>query len=104
RDQAIDGILRSIEQAESGPVTEGILAPAIERPEHVPAVESPSKQAVVERKYKAAIPYEMYRPTQHLDRDHLLQRMYTTVLARTIGELVAIEGPIHHDFMVERLK
>jgi hypothetical protein len=58
----------------------------------------------VERKFKAAVPYEMYRSTQRLHRDHLLQRTYTTVLARTIGELVAIEGPIHHDFMVERLK
>lgn len=104
RDQAIDGILRSIEQAESRPITEGILAPATEYPEYVSVVESPPKQAVVERKYKAAVPYEMYRPTQRLERDHLLQRTYSTVLARTIGELVGVEGPIHHDFMVERLK
>jgi very-short-patch-repair endonuclease len=104
RDRALDGILRSIEQAESRPAAEVIHAPATDHIEPAPAVEYHPEQTVVARKYPAGVPYELYRSTQRFDRDHILQQTYTTVLARTIGELVAIEGPIHHEFMVERLK
>lgn len=104
RKQAIDGVLRSIEQAESRPITDGVLARASDKRERISTFERPSKEPVVERKYEAGVAYELYRPPHRLDRDHLLQKTYTEVLARTIGELVAVEGPIHHDFMVERLK
>jgi very-short-patch-repair endonuclease len=104
RERAVDGILRSIEQAEHRPATEGVSVPVTESTEPPPNVGRQAKPAEVPRKYEAGVPYQVYCPDQRLNRDHLLQRTYTTVLARTIGELVAVEGPIHYDFLLERLK
>lgn len=104
RERALDGILRSIEQAESRPATEGVLVPAPESTEPIPTSRPQTRQAQASRRYEAGVPYQLYQPSQRLHRDHLLQRTYMTVLARTIGELVAAEGPIHYDFLLERLK
>ena len=104
RERAVDGILRSVEQAENRPATESVLVPATESIEPRPAVGRQARPADVSRRYEAGVPYQLYRPSQRLNRDHLLQRAYTTVLARTIGDLVGVEGPIHYDFLLERLK
>jgi very-short-patch-repair endonuclease len=102
RDEALAAIVRSVEQAALQPVSEGVLNAAAE----VKSLDAPAAgtRSVVARKYSAGVRYQLYGPSHRLVREHLLQSGQSTTLARTIGELVAIEAPVHYDFLVERLK
>jgi len=46
----------------------------------------------------------VYRPSRHLNRDHLLESSSTAILSDTIAKLVETEGPIHRELLLERLK
>ena len=106
-EQAIAGILRSVEQAQQAPVESPIFVPT---PDPVlpaqpsPAAERRPPEAEIPRKYKPGRPYSVFRPPHLLSRDYLLDPSYSGVLRRTISELVQTEGPVHHDILVERLK
>jgi Protein of unknown function (DUF3320) len=58
----------------------------------------------VTRRYKPGVPYSHSHSPRQLSRDYLLDASYSGVLAGTISTLVKVEGPIHHDLLVERLK
>jgi very-short-patch-repair endonuclease len=108
REQAIVGILRSIEQAQQAPVERPVYAPP---PDPIPiTMVSPhlSDKAKPEGKdtrlHKPGIPYVLFNPSQTLNRDSLLKESCCNELSNTIIDLVNTEGPIHHDFLVTRLK
>jgi very-short-patch-repair endonuclease len=110
-EQAIAGILRSVEQAQQAPVERPIYVPtpAPDLPPDPPSSVSPAPQsrppgAEIPRKYKPGRLYSVFRPPHQLNRDYLLSASYSGILRRTISELVQTEGPIHHDILVERLK
>ncbi|HOQ44600.1 MAG TPA: DUF3320 domain-containing protein [Bryobacteraceae bacterium] len=107
RERAIDSILRSVEQAQRAPMTRVVYAPV---PDSSPGSPNPkrrvSRQPVqeIQRRYKAGIPYSVYSPSRHLRREHLLDPSYSGILSRTIAEIVKVEGPIHREVLIERLK
>jgi len=49
-------------------------------------------------------PFVLSNPSQTLNRDSLLKESCCNELSNTIIDLVNTEGPIHHDFLVTRLK
>jgi hypothetical protein len=104
REAALAGVLRSIEQAVARPPSDGILAAAVDVPSVDTVIRNTPSTQVIERKYAAGRPYRLFQPSVRLDRDHLLQPGHATTLARTIGEFVALEGPVERDLLVERLK
>jgi very-short-patch-repair endonuclease len=107
RENAIAGILRSVEQAQQEPMDHPIYAPPAN-----PAPPPPNRSSAgetrraqeVPRKYKPGVPYALFQPRLGLSREHLLDASFSGTLAGTISELVRKEGPIHHDLLVERLK
>lgn len=103
REKALEAIIRSVEQAEARPSADGIPIVSVQ-PVITPSMSGEKPSMVVDRQYASGLPYQLYRPSQHLDRDDLLHRGRTTALARTIGELVAVESPVHYELLVERLK
>jgi hypothetical protein len=103
RQKALEAIVRSIEQAEARPSTEGVLIIPFKPPISRPSC-APKPPMTAERKYASGICYQLYRPSQQLHRDHLLQRSHATALARTIGEFISVEAPVHYELLVERLK
>jgi very-short-patch-repair endonuclease len=106
-EQAIAGILRSVEQAQQAPEERPIYVPASvpDPPAPLnPAVERRPPGTEIPRKYKPGRPYSVFRPPHLLSRDYLLDASYSGILRKTISELVQTEGPIHHDILVERLK
>ena len=107
RENAIAGILRSVEQAQHEPMDHPIYAPPA-NPTPPPANRSSAGEThrapEVPRKYKPGVPYALFQPRLGLSREHLLDASFSVTLAGTISELVQMEGPIHHDLLVERLK
>jgi hypothetical protein len=106
-EQAIAGVLRSVEQAQQAPVETPILVPAPIPDPPAPANPAPQSRppgTEIPRKYKPGQPYSVFRPPQLLIRDYLLDASDSGILSGTISELVQTEGPIHHDVLVERLK
>jgi very-short-patch-repair endonuclease len=110
-EQAIAGILRSVEQAQLAPEGRPIYvqAPAPDVLPDPPSSTSPALQSrppgtEIPRKHKPGHLYAVFRPPHQLNRDYLLSASYSGILRRTISDLVQIEGPIHHDILVERLK
>jgi very-short-patch-repair endonuclease len=106
-EKAISGILRSIEQAQASPAEKPVPAPPVSG-QSAPSQGSPKKgnpgHEDVTRKYKAGVPYYLFKPSNEARREHLLDRRYSNVLSNTISALVMVEGPIHHDLLIERLK
>jgi len=106
-EKAISGILRSIEQAQNFPSAKPVPAPPASdtaTPLQGPTNKVRPKHADVIRRYKAGVPYSLFRPSCEAKREHLLDRRYSNVLSNTISALVKVEGPIHYDVLVERLK
>jgi hypothetical protein len=105
RERAIEGVVRSIEAAQNAPIEHGVRIPEADHAS-ITAPQSTKAGTVVEptRTYSAGEPYAFYRPSRRLDRDTLLQPTRTADLAKTVGEMVAVEGPIHIDVLIARLK
>ncbi|MDP1991611.1 MAG: DUF3320 domain-containing protein [Syntrophales bacterium] len=108
REQAIAGILRSIEQAQQAPVDHPVYAPPLDpNPLRMSEPQQCSKAAYekkITRLYQPGVPYSLFNPSKKLNRDFLLKELYCDELSNTIRYLVKIEGPIHHDYLVDRLK
>jgi hypothetical protein len=108
REHALEGIIRSIEHAETTPTEQPLPVPPTDPrqadtgPE--PRLAATSQPQPVERRFQPGVPYRFYQPLQRLVRDHLLLPAHSNTLARTIADLVAVEGPIHYDLLLERLK
>lgn len=107
-EQAIAGILRSVEQAQQAPAGRPVYAPASNpdpAPSSKPAPQGGAKPAPqIPRKYKPGVPYFTFQPPRRLSRDHLLDSAYSSILSGTISGLVKAEGPIHQELLFERLK
>jgi very-short-patch-repair endonuclease len=107
RDQAIAKIVRSVEQAKQGPAKRPVYAPPAQGtnlPPNRPTTEGTRPPAEVQRRHKPGVPYAFFQPRSRLYREHLLEGNHLTTLAETISYLVRVEGPIHHDLLVDRLK
>lgn len=107
RDQAIASILRSVELAKQSPVNRAVYAPPLaERPPQssTPKAVDTQPGAEIERRYKPGIPYILFQPRDQLIREHLLDKSQSNALAETITQLVQVEGPIHRDLLIDRLK
>ena len=108
-EQAIASILRSVELAQQAPVAQSVYAtpPAESAP---PGPEEQSSSAPTQsiptsaRRYKPGVPYFLFTPSRPINRDHLLNAAYAGVLVETISMLVRVEGPVHQDVLIERLK
>jgi hypothetical protein len=46
----------------------------------------------------------VFQPRYRLLREHLLDNSHSNTLAETIAQLVQVEGPIHRDLVIDRLK
>lgn len=107
RDRSIAAILRSVEQALQTPAAHPVYAPPADPPDSCadppPATET-EPPAEAQRRFKHGIPYSVFQPRHRVTRDHLLESSYISVLTNTITDLVAVEGPIHRDLIVDRLK
>jgi very-short-patch-repair endonuclease len=105
REQAIEGIIRSLQQAEANSPEHTVWAPQMDATSETavnPAPPNPPRAA--SRQYKPGVPYSLYRSSRNLSREYLLENSYIGLLADTIGGMVRAEGPIHHDVLLERLK
>jgi len=107
-EQSVAGILRSVEQAQHAPVEYPVYAPSfVPDPESLagsPPRDDANSSNKIDRQYGPGVPYSLFQPSRHLSRECLLDASYLGVLAGTIAALVRAEGPIHKDFLVERLK
>jgi very-short-patch-repair endonuclease len=107
-EQAIASILRSVQQAEQAPVEHPVYAPAPDSDPPSQAGSSkdsrPRSASSVTRRYRPGVPYWLFDSPRPITRDHLLGAAYSGVLVETISALVRVEGPIHQEFLVERLK
>ncbi|MFN3325946.1 MAG: DUF3320 domain-containing protein [Bryobacteraceae bacterium] len=104
REQAIGNIFRSVEQAQRTPITHAVYAPPTSTPSNPEPRAGSQPASELPRQYKAGIPYSVYQPSRRLSRDHLLDASHTRTLSRTIADVVKIEGPIHREMVIERLK
>lgn len=108
RERAIDSMLKSIEQAESMPPSRPIVhappggetdTPDLKRPGNTKTQTPPAS-----RRYSPGVPYQMYVCRPIRSRDHILQGAYALTLASAVSDIVGVEGPIHEDLLLERLK
>lgn len=108
RERAVAGILRSIEQAQQAPVERPVYAPPPDpNPITMVSLQLSGKakpEGEDTRLHKPGVPYLLFNPSQTLSRDSLLKESCCNELSNTIIDLVNTEGPIHHDFLVKRLK
>jgi len=105
RDRAIERILSSLSVAEARPVEESVQGIPLRndppvRPPNVSAPEDDPPAA--QRRYQPGISYRKF--TAAADRDLLLQSRFSNGLAALVVRIVEAEGPIHEDFLAERLK
>ncbi|MGA2325780.1 MAG: DUF3320 domain-containing protein [Bryobacteraceae bacterium] len=108
REQSVASILKSVERAMEAPIDHPVYAPPAE-PGPEPPLSPESRRAArpttaLPRRYEPGIPYSLFQTRRHLSRDHLLDESYSDTLSETISELVRIEGPIHREVLVDRLK
>jgi very-short-patch-repair endonuclease len=105
---AVAGILRSVEQARETPIEQPIFAPPADPNTPEPTRDAPFRQGPatrdVPRKHKPGQPYSVFQPSRQLTRDHLIDAAHVGFLAGTITDLIRVEGPIHRDLLLERLK
>jgi hypothetical protein len=71
---------------------------------NLPAAGDTQPRAEIQRRYKAGVPYVLFQPRYRLLREHLLDNSHSNTLAETIAQLVQVEGPIHCDLLIDRLK
>jgi very-short-patch-repair endonuclease len=106
--QVVEGILRSVDQAEANPSRRPVWAPvAAPDPEPLGRTDPTYKTTTppsVTRRYRPGVPYSLYRSPSTLARESLLDGRYFITLADTITQVVRAEAPIHFDFLLERLK
>jgi very-short-patch-repair endonuclease len=106
--QVIEGILRSVHQAEADRSAPTVWAPIVDAAPDVAGRTDPPHQSVAPqseaRRYGPGIPYSQYRSSSGLAREYLLDARYFSTLADTITHVVSAEGPIHYDILLERLK
>jgi very-short-patch-repair endonuclease len=107
RDRAIERVLASLSLAESRPVEESVQGiPLRKDPPNatvvLPAISAPDNSSISKRLYQPGTPYKKFTGTA--DRDLLIQSRYTNGLAALVVRVVEAEGPIHEDFLAERLK
>lgn len=118
REAALAGALRAIEQAQQEPLEESVPATAAPPPPPSSAGEgAPDKQfdsarsreedratppAAASAQYPVGEPYAKYRGPG--ERRLLLHRDRAAQLATQVARIVAHEGPIHVDLLIERLK
>lgn len=100
REEALNGIVRSIEQAMQEPVESPIIAEVVPdttpEPEPVRPIDPPT------RRYQAGVPYVTFRGSA--SRDFLLKSENAVFLRTIVEDVIKAEGPIHHDVLVQRLK
>jgi very-short-patch-repair endonuclease len=109
RDRAIERVLASLSQAESRPVEESVqgiplqtdhspnfvnAGPTVSADKHDPPQEK--------RRYLSGTPYRKFVATAN--RELLIQPRFLNELAALVVRIVHAEGPIHQDFLAERLK
>jgi hypothetical protein len=107
RDQAIASILRSVELAKQSPAGRPVYAPPVDTSVlswTQPKTLDTQPRAEIERRYKPGVPYVVFQPRYRLLREHLLDNSHSNTLAETIAQLVQVEGPIHRDLVIDRLK
>lgn len=116
RDKAIESLLKSVEQAEAHPHEPSVYAPPPGGREAPEARNSNTSNASArpttpqsdpigaDRRYRAGDPYRRYRSVSRRSREYLLQYKYTRILAEAVTSVVQVEGPIHEDLLIERLK
>lgn len=107
RDRAIERALASLSLAESRPVEESVqgVPPRKDSPPDsvtAPSVSSPEDPPAEQRRYQPGIPYRKFTGTA--DRELLIQSRFSNGLAALVVRVVEAEGPIHEDFLAERLK
>jgi very-short-patch-repair endonuclease len=98
-ERVLEGILRSIEQAGRVPGAQPVVAPAVPAP--TPA---PTPQPETKRRYPAGVPYHRVTTLRGARREMLMDTEYAARLAEMVAEVAAVEGPVHRDVLVERLK
>lgn len=109
RERAIERVLSNLTLAEARPVEESVQgAPLPSDPppiaDFVPPAPNPAKadSPTIERRYQPGVPYRKFIGTAN--RDLLIQPRNANQLAALIVRVVEAEGPIHEDFLAERLK
>ena len=114
REGAILSIFQSLEQAEATPPEELVEAPPLTLPskaeereaERPPAKNLPSRgQPPITRRYSTGQRYQKFRAeSKWRNSDWLLRPANVAKLAELITEIVRVEGPIHEQLVMERLK
>jgi very-short-patch-repair endonuclease len=56
------------------------------------------------RQYKAGVPYSSYKTSPLLDPEHVLRDSFTEALSSTVVKIVDMEGPIHREILLKRIK
>ncbi len=101
---AIAGVLKSVEQAKQAQATRPVFAPLDPDPPK-PAANSPMPSIhELPRRHKPGQPYSIFRPVRRLTREHLMDGSQVGTLCGTLVDLVRVEGPIHRDLLLERVK
>jgi very-short-patch-repair endonuclease len=107
--RAIESVLSSLSSAEARPVEESVQGvPLPNDPPSVSDFERTTESAVesgppsTTRRYPEGTLYCRFLGTAN--RDILIQRRFSDDLAALVVQLVETEGPIHEDFLAERLK
>lgn len=107
-EQAVAEILKSVEQAKQAPIEHPVFAPPADpdppEPERNPPLRQGSDTRELPRKHKPGQPYSVFQSSRRLTRDYLIHSSGAESLAGTITDLVRVEGPIHRDLLLERLK
>lgn len=108
RDRAIERVLSSLSVAEARPVEESVQGVPPRKDPPLVSVNTPNVSApeddppTSQRRYQPGVPYRRFTSTA--DRDLLIQSRFSNGLATLVVRIVQAEGPIHEDFLAERLK
>lgn len=107
RERAIEKVLASLSLAEAQPVEEsvqGVPLPSAPRP--VSGFDGGKRPegdpSSATRRHHPGMPYRSFVGTA--DRDLLIQSRFSNELASLVVRVVEVEGPIHEEFLAERLK
>lgn len=113
RDDAIRGVLRSIEIALRSNPDESPEAPippnSDTSPDNDPPSSSESKTEApgprpTKRRFLAGQPYQKYRRVVKIDRREIMDPLMVNALEFQIAKIMMQEAPIHEDVLFERLK
>ena len=108
REDAIQSMLRSIEQAKASGRDQSIPAPPLKTETSNPGRDTlaPTKPTLkpASRTYGMGYPYKRFLSGKRGDRKVLLKDSYRFPLAEDIASIVNREGPLHRELVLERLK